>query len=103
MNPGYPAQIEITILNRKFPVKVKSLEEETSLRESAIWLEQALQHYKKQFFVRDEVYLVLMCFLEFATERNQLQKENEELTINSLQDWNTIEKLLDSALPAGIS
>lgn len=103
MTPGYPTQIEVVILNRKFPIKINSLDEETSLRESAIWLEQTLQHYKKRFFVRDEAYLVLMCFLEFAIEHNQTQRESQFLKNSFVQDWESIEKLIDSALQKGIS
>lgn len=99
MTPGYPTQIEVVILNRKFPIKVNSLDEEASLRGSAIWLEQTLQHYKKRFFVRDEAYLVLMCFLEFAMEQNQ----NQRLKSNFIQDWESIEKLIDNALSKSIS
>lgn len=59
--------IKVNILNRPYPLLVKS-EEEEAVRNAAKLINERIKAYKERFTVNDDLDLVIMCCLELATD-----------------------------------
>lgn len=59
--------IKVNIMNRPYPLLVKS-EEEEAVRNAAKLINDRIKAYKDRFSVQDDLDLVIMCCLELATD-----------------------------------
>lgn len=59
--------IKVNILNRPYPLLVRS-EEEEAVRNAARLINDKIRVYKEKFSVKDDLDLVIMCCLELATD-----------------------------------
>jgi cell division protein ZapA (FtsZ GTPase activity inhibitor) len=60
--------IKVNIINRIYPVLVSDSHEEERIRKAVQLIEEKVNSYKERFSVKDEIDLLAMCGLEFATE-----------------------------------
>jgi cell division protein ZapA len=90
-------EITITLMNRSFPVVIEE-GQEPAIQQAAERIQQKLQAYQEQFALKDEIYPLVMCCLDFAFDLEQVQ---QQLTSQSerVQYWlDKLEGRLDEAL-----
>jgi cell division protein ZapA len=85
--------IKVNIINRIYPVLVSDSLEEERIRKAVRLIEEKVKSYKERFSVKDEIDLLAMCGLEFATEA-LIRDEQEDGKYLELSD--RIKKLNDS-------
>jgi cell division protein ZapA len=88
-------QIEITILKRDFPVTVPA-EEAPRVQKAAAIIEQKIAEYKQRYAVGEDMYLVLMCCLDLATENLALQEEGSAVDALLPEKLRAIRALLEA-------
>jgi cell division protein ZapA (FtsZ GTPase activity inhibitor) len=89
--------IKVNILNRPYPLLVKS-EEEEAVRNAAKLINDRIKAYKDRFSVQDDLDLVIMCCLELATD-NLNQSLRLRTGIRSVNDSiDSIDEVLNAAI-----
>lgn len=89
--------IKVNILNRPYPLLVRS-EEEESVRNAARLINEKVKVYKERFSVKDDLDLVIMCCLELATDNlNQGTRFKSEKS-KAEDQLKTIDHLLNEAI-----
>jgi cell division protein ZapA len=89
--------IKVNILNRPYPLLVKS-EEEEAVRNAAKLINDRIKAYKDRFSVQDDLDLVIMCCLELATD-NLNQSLRLRTGMRSVNDSiDTIDEALNAAI-----
>ena len=89
--------IKVNIMNRPYPLLVKS-EEEEAVRNAAKLINDRIKAYKDRFSVQDDLDLVIMCCLELATD-NLNQGVRLRANVRAANDQM---ELIDEALNAAI-
>jgi len=84
-------------MNRPYPLLVKP-EEETSVRNAAKLINERIKTYKEKFSVQDDLDLVIMCCLEFATDNiNQAEKRSVSMA-EALDNLEKIDEALNTSI-----
>jgi cell division protein ZapA (FtsZ GTPase activity inhibitor) len=92
--------ITLRILKKDIPLTVNSPEEEAAVRVAADEVDRRIGEYKKRFAVGDDLYLVLMCCLELATERTQTTLAHEDFLRRTNQRLAELEQIVTHAADA---
>ena len=89
--------IKVNIMNRPYPLLVRSDEEE-AVRSAAKLINERIKAYRERFSVKDDLDLVIMCCLELATDNlNQVAKFKGINTLAS-QQIEEIDELLNASI-----
>ena len=95
MNEGLLHKIDVTIVGRKFPIKVSS-EEEVVVRGIEKQLNQRIHEFQLKYADKDKLDCVIMTLLTIAFENTNKSSDHESNGLDSRLE--KLEQLLDSAL-----
>lgn len=75
-------EIQISFLNRRFPIEI-SPEEEPLIEEAVGIIRKKIENFQKQYSIKDDIYLTLMVCLDIAHDyvilKNQKKGEKEKV------------------------
>jgi cell division protein ZapA len=90
-------RIKISIGNRQYPLAITP-EDETQVRKAAEAVNEKLRTFVESYSVADQIDLLSMCALYFATEYERLQQQNNKATNEFAQKLAQIEGLIEKGL-----
>ena len=85
-------KIKISIADRVYPLTIE-LSQEEGLRSASKKIDAMIKQFEENYAVRDKQDVLAMCALQFAsqTEQNQIDNEiNGEATINRIKKINSL-------------
>ncbi|MBL29865.1 MAG: cell division protein ZapA [Flavobacteriaceae bacterium] len=88
---GETIKIKLEIANRLYPLTINQ-EQEESLRDSALKINQMIKKFENNYEVRDKQDVLAMCSLHFASIAN---KNIKEVNNSSSEDDEKILELID--------
>ncbi len=95
MKEGLLHKIDVTIVGRKFPIKVSS-EEEVIVRGIEKKLNHKIHEFQLKYAEKDKLDCVIMALLTIAFENNKKPSNQENGDLDNRLD--RLEQLIDSAL-----
>jgi len=82
-------EIQITFLDRKFPIEIDP-EDEPLIEEAVQLIRKKMETFQKAYQIKDEIYLTLMVCLDIAHDYVLLKHERKNQV---LEDENSLEEL----------
>jgi len=90
-------KIKLSIADRVYPLTIHPHQEE-GLRKAAKEIEQLAKNFEKNYAVRDKQDVLAMCALHFASKLEQLQIDEDDMSVQTQKRLKALHVLLDEAL-----
>lgn len=91
-------KIKISIGGRVYPLSVNSEAEEEGMRKAANKINALINQFEQNYAVSDKQDVLAMCALQFASQVEINNIQNNESTIEATQKIDAINKKLDALL-----
>ena len=90
-------KIKISIADRVYPLTVEPAQEE-GLRSASKKIDAMIKQFEENYAVRDKQDVLAMCALQFASQVEQKQIDNETDGIETIERVKRLNSLLDQYL-----